>query len=391
VDHNVDADVAVVRAISAIPSILEVVCRTTGMRFAAVARVTEDRWTACVVRDQINFGLVSGGELPIKTTLCDEVRASRHEIVIDNVAQDPAYATHHTPQIYGLQSYISVPITLADGSFFGTLCAIDPAPAKLTETSVVAMFRLFAELIGRQIDDQRRYHQSEAQVVELSEAAQLREQFIAVLGHDLRNPLHAFQAGVRLLSKEAADAKARILLEQLEKTGERMTRLVENMLDLARGRLAGGLTINLHETPALLSTLDHIVTETRAAHPTRRIDFHYEVGRAVKVDAARLGQLLSNLLGNAVAYGAEDQAVQVHAGIVDQHFFLSVANAGSTIPADVLERLFQPFYRGKHSQQPGGLGLGLFIASQIALAHNGRLEAASKDGQTKFTFTMLLT
>ncbi len=147
-----EADISAVRAIDAIPKILEVVCRTTGMGFAAVARVTESRWVACAVRDEIAFGLKPGGELQVETTLCHEIRDSREAIVIDNAAEDEQYCNHHTPAMYGLQSYISMPIIMPDGTFFGTLCAIDPKPARLNTPETIATFKLFAELISFHLD-----------------------------------------------------------------------------------------------------------------------------------------------------------------------------------------------------------------------------------------------
>src|SRR3712207_6823745 len=145
-------DVAAIARIDAVPTILEVVCRTTGMGFAAVARVTEDRWVACAVRDEIGFGLGSGGELEIGTTLCSEVRASGRLVVIDHVAEDEGFRGHPTPAMYGFQSYISVPIHRASGALFGTLCAIDPRPARVSAPETVGMFRLFADLIGLHLD-----------------------------------------------------------------------------------------------------------------------------------------------------------------------------------------------------------------------------------------------
>ena len=142
------ADVAAVARIDAVPTILEVVCRTTGMGFAAVARVTEDRWIACAVRDEIAFGLQPGGELKVETTICNEIRASRQPVIIDHVAQDVAFRGHPTPAMYGFQSYISMPIFLSGGSFFGTLCAIDPRPTRLNRPEIVGMFKLFADLIA---------------------------------------------------------------------------------------------------------------------------------------------------------------------------------------------------------------------------------------------------
>src|ERR1700709_213055 len=111
------ADIAAVQGISAVPRILEVVCRSTGMGFAAVARVTEDRWIACAVRDEIAFGLVPGGELKVETTICHQIRQSGEGVVVDHVAHSPLFRDHATPKMYGFESYISLPITLADGRF----------------------------------------------------------------------------------------------------------------------------------------------------------------------------------------------------------------------------------------------------------------------------------
>jgi GAF domain-containing protein len=113
---DMPADIAAVQRIDAVPRILEVVCRTTGMGFAAVARVTEDRWVACAVRDTIKFGLEPGGELKVETTICDEIRKSREAVAIDHVAEDHTYCGHPTPAMYGFQSYISMPIILSNGA-----------------------------------------------------------------------------------------------------------------------------------------------------------------------------------------------------------------------------------------------------------------------------------
>lgn len=145
-------DLVAVSQIDAIPKILEVICRSTGLGFSAVARVTEDRWIACAVRDGIGFGLQPGGELRVETTICNEIRQTGRSVVIDHVSQDPLFCRHPTPEQYGFQSYISVPITLRDGRFFGTLCAIDPGPAHLSAPETIAMFTLFADLIAFHLD-----------------------------------------------------------------------------------------------------------------------------------------------------------------------------------------------------------------------------------------------
>ena len=150
--NEFQSDIDAVQRIDAVPRILEVICRTTGMGFSDIARVTENRWVCCAVRDEIKFGLEPGGELKVETTICDEIRKGGEAVVIDEVKIDEAFSGHPTPAVYGFQSYISMPIVLSDGSFFGTLCAIDPHPAKLKNPQTIGMFKLFSELISAHLN-----------------------------------------------------------------------------------------------------------------------------------------------------------------------------------------------------------------------------------------------
>lgn len=127
-----------------IHDILEQLCALTGMGFAAVARVTETRWIACQVIDQIDFGLDAGAELDIKMTICDDIRESGEAVIIDQVSIDPVWRTHPVPILYGFESYVSVPLTLDDGQFFGTMCAIDPKPRSISAPDLVAQFETLA-------------------------------------------------------------------------------------------------------------------------------------------------------------------------------------------------------------------------------------------------------
>src|SRR5690606_32492113 len=102
------ADVNAGQSIPAIPNILQVICKTTGMGFAAVARVTSEQWIACSVHDKINFGLQPGGELVLETTICNEIRQSDKAVIINHVSEDAEFCEHHTPKMYGFESYVSV-------------------------------------------------------------------------------------------------------------------------------------------------------------------------------------------------------------------------------------------------------------------------------------------
>lgn len=128
--------------------ILEEVCAITHMGFAAVARVTDSRWIVAQVLDKIEFGLHPGDELDLKTTICDEIRQSGEAVVIDHVAGNPDWRTHHTPALYGFESYVSIPVVLHDGRFYGTLCAIDPYPRMLSSPAIVSRMKRLAMIVG---------------------------------------------------------------------------------------------------------------------------------------------------------------------------------------------------------------------------------------------------
>ena len=376
-------DVAAIGRLGAVPAILDVVCRMTGMGFAAVARVTEGRWIACAVEDRIGFGLEPGGELEIRTTICDEIRSHSRAVVIDHVAEDDAWRDHHTPQMYGFQSYISVPIIRANGEFFGTLCAIDPSPAKLRDSAALETFELFAKLISTQLEAEDRMRDSEARLLDAAAAAELREQFIAVLGHDLRNPLAAVEGGMRLIEQTPIDPKAQTIIGMMRSSTQRMARLIDDVLDLARGRLGGGIPVEAAQT-RLDDVIEDVVAEIRIANPNRQIEARVALTHPVHCDPARIAQLLSNLLSNAMAHGDPSAPVVVTAGHEDGKFILEVANRGEPIPADKQARLFQPFTRGEKGNPNKGLGLGLYISGEIARAHDGFLKLESADGETRF-------
>lgn len=380
--------VAAVGRIEAVPTILNVLCRTTGMGFAAVARVTEDRWIACSVRDEIAFGLVPGGELKVETTICHDIRQSLQPVVIDNVAGDHLYCGHPTPALYGFQSYISMPIILPDGRFFGTLCAIDPRPARLKAPETIGMFKLFAELIGFHLGALEQVAASEVRLSDEQKTSELREQFIAVLGHDLRNPLTAIVIGAEMLEKTPLNEKASRMVRVIRSSAKRMSGLIDDVMDFARGRLGAGLTLDLAETAPLEPVLAQVIAELQAGFPERTIEAAIALDAPVVCDHRRVAQLLSNLLGNALAYGAPAEPVLVKAASDPAVFELSVSNAGNAIPAAVMERMFQPFVRGSVQPRQQGLGLGLFIASEIARAHGGTLTAVSSAEETRFAFRM---
>jgi sigma-B regulation protein RsbU (phosphoserine phosphatase) len=189
--------------------------------------------------------------------------------------------------------------------------------------------------------------QSEARVDVAHAASELREQFIAVLGHDLRNPLTSIAMGVRLLQTEQPADRRHRIHELMRGSVMRMQVLIDNVLDFARGRLGAGIPLEFRPDVLLAPVLNQFVAELQLGFPERAIDTDFVLPVPIKCDPSRIAQLASNLLGNALTHGSPLEPVRIHADDVGDTLTLWVANAGSPIPAVAMERLFEPFSEAK--------------------------------------------
>ncbi|MFL6709056.1 MAG: ATP-binding protein [Massilia sp.] len=381
------ADIQAVQSLGGVPTMLRVVAETTGLGFVCIARVDAESWTTCAVYDKLGFGLNPGDTLDVASTLCNEVRQAKQPVVMNHASSHPLYRDHHTPRTYQFESYISVPVYRPDGEFFGTLCGLDPKPAELENPRVMDTMLMFAELISRQLADEQRLAYTETALLSVREAAELREQFIAVLGHDVRTPLSSILTGASLLRQMDLGEKPMRVIERIERSGRRIATLVDDVVDFTHGRMGGGIALALVLTPDLQGVLAHVIDELRDIYPHRLIVADLNIIGAVRCDSKRIAQLLSNLLINALIYGAASEPVTVTANTQGGVFTLSVSNGGQPMPQATLDALFQPFWRGDNSGS-GGLGLGLYIVNEIARAHGGEVQVASTPVATTFTFTM---
>lgn len=387
-DPHLLNDVAEIGRIEAVPRILETVAHITGSRFTAIARVTETTWTACATLDSLGFGLVPGGQLVLETTICDEIRQSSTSVVFARASTHPLYSKHHTPRIYGLESYASVPIHRPDGSFFGTLCAIDSSPGNFDEAHVRRSMELLAELVGNYLDKEDRLQEAETALSDAQRDSDLRDQFIAVLGHDLRSPLQAISVAADALEDEATSARQQQMLAHIASGVTRMDGLINDVLDFARGRLGGGIPISLRESDTLQADLERVAAEVAIATGCEDIDVQMRIEGSVVCDPGRLSQMLANLLTNAVQHGERSLPVTLRVHAASNRLTLDVHNAGCIAP-DRLSTIFNPFSREKGELPRPGLGLGIYIASEIAKSHGGILDVVSSESAgTVFTFRM---
>lgn len=218
---------------------------------------------------------------------------------------------------------------------------------------------------------------------QLAEALQLNEMFMGIVGHDLRNPLAALSAGIEVLATSLHDEQHTRVLARMRSSGSRMQRMIEDLLDLTRVRLAPGLSLaRTRQRIDVRDLLARAVDELRIAHDR---DLVLEAPRSCTIsgDPDRLLQLFSNLLANAIVHGTPNTPVTARISRCEPDAVIEIHNHGA-IPSDVMTTLFEPFRRSRNGT--GGLGLGLYIAKQIAKAHGGDVTARSSEATgTVFT------
>jgi len=374
-------------------AIVKVVSALCGTPISAISLVDAERqW----FKAEVGFGM---RETPLPASICAHAILQPGLFVVPDTLQDRRFADN--PLVTGaphLRFYAGALLETPDGLPLGTICVLDDKPRQLDD-SQKALLRLMAQQIMRLFELRRinvrerrarkraevRAEATTTQLVDAAREAGLREQFIAVLGHDLRNPLASIKAGTELLRSGKGDGGETLRL--MQGSVSRMSALIDDIMDFARGRLGTGIEIGRSDV-LVEPILRQVVDELRGIGSGRTIVADFAIGMPVHCDGARIGQLLSNLLANALTHGFSDTPVHVAARAAGGRFELSVSNSGPPIPAAALDKLFQPFFRGEGRANQQGLGLGLYIASEIARAHGGTLTAASSPGKTTFTFRM---
>jgi sigma-B regulation protein RsbU (phosphoserine phosphatase) len=374
-------------------AIVKVVSTICGAPISVINLIDKERqW----FKAEVGLGV---RETPRPASICAHAILQPGLFIVPDTLEDRRFADN--PLVTGvphLRFYAGALLETPDGLPLGTICVLDYKPRRLDD-SQQALLRLMAQQIMKLIElrrinatERRARKRAEVlaeatgtQLVDAEREARLREQFIAVLGHDLRNPLASIKAGTELLRKRVGDPRETLRL--MQGSVSRMSALIDDIMDFARGRLGDGIEIGRSDV-LLAPLLRQVIDELRGTASGREIVADLRVDTPIHCDASRVGQLLSNLLANAQTHGSSDTPIHVAAHAADGWFELSVSNSGPPIPPAALERLFQPFFRGEARSSQQGLGLGLYIASEIARAHGGTLTARSSPGKTTFTFRM---
>ncbi|HEX8826057.1 MAG TPA: ATP-binding protein [Archangium sp.] len=287
------------------------------------------------------------------------------------------FLTQFTPH-----SFVSLPLRASE-RILGVLTLLRLEPdASYTEDDLI-LLREIADRTALAIENARLFQQEQ-------EAVRVREDMVAVVSHDLRNPISAISMSASVLLKREGllDWQAKGL-SRIYSAADRALRLIRDLLDSTQARVSG---IPVEPRPLDFHELaGHVVEEVQLAHPERPILFHTSGDAHGAWDGDRVAQVITNLVGNAVQHSPSGTPVRVDSRGVDGVVLLEVHNEGPAIPADMLPRLFEPFRRGRGAAGGtlGSLGLGLFISRRLVEAHAGSIEVKSAEGEGT-TFTVRL-
>jgi two-component system sensor histidine kinase/response regulator len=231
------------------------------------------------------------------------------------------------------------------------------------------------------------------EIEEKTERLRLNEMFSAMLGHDLRRPLSTILMNAILQEKKAPDDTARKSASRTLESATRMSRMISDMLDLARARLAGGIPIDYRPLD-LLAVVEKTVDEHRAVATDRTIEIEHRGSLSGAWDADRIAQSAANVIGNAIQHGDRARAIRCVLDGRDPDQVTLAVTSGGRIPADLLPHVFDPFRsRETYRSRSEGLGLGLYIVQQIVFAHRGTIDVevggdVGVDDTTTFRITL---
>lgn len=290
--------------------------------------------------------------------------------------------------IYGIESYIAVPLNRRDGSYFGTLCALDPLPATLSEDNFT-IFHLLAQLIGFELEADEKQRQREAELRGL-------EDLIAIAGHDLRQPLTVLQGRIQLLARRINKGVGIDIvlagLAELHQQTDRALLLSDMLLDVARMQ-AGGFSLD-YTNFDLVALTQQVLDDVRAIAPQHRFILDAPGICRIHADERRLLLVLSNLLTNATKYApAVSGPIVVQISETAEMGTIQVSDSGIGVPDAALPYLFERHFRAPNAVERGlsGSGLGLYSAKQVITAHSGSIEAAhSPSGGLRVTVMLPL-
>ncbi|WP_456866247.1 GAF domain-containing sensor histidine kinase [Galbibacter sp. BG1] len=388
-DFYIQKDLDTINDSKLLPQILDEVLEITQMGFVCIARMSETQWITSLIKKNIELNIPKGLCLPLSQTICSEVKLSRKPVFIDDLENNPDFSNHSLVVDYGCKSYAALPLYKNNETFFGTLVLMDISPKTFNRYKMKTALQKSIFQISSYLEMKDTIYQLNRELSEERRLAELRDTFIAILGHDLRNPVATTRMISDILIHQKLPEAATNQLKLIKSSSYRMQELIDTILDLAKGHIADGIRLNLvRNKNHLINSLSQVISEAKAIDPSRTFKTTIEIDKSFPCDVDRLGQLLSNLLSNAIKHGNRKDPILIYTGIKFNSFIISVTNTGPRISENVSKNLFKPYYKENSIKNAQGLGLGLYIVSEIAKAHQGTVEVNSNDIQTTFSFKM---
>ena len=383
-----DAVVPTVARSDSIATLLLLASEIAGSNIVLLARLTDDAWTVCAGHEVSAVGLTADSQLPLGQSVRLGFGPMGAPISITLSAQPSSGTLTASSIVCG----VSAPVILRNGRCFGVLCALDPNSVDRADERIGSKFKCLSAVIASQIDQLMQRDRQKTAFLDERAAGLLREQFIAILGHDLRNPLQAILASSDLLVRRLEQPALAHMAARIKTNARRMSSLIDDVLDFARAKLGGGIGVELTEVEDISQGLTTVVQELQDGQTDCEIISNFHVTRSVRCDLGRLQQVASNLLGNALTHGHPRSPIKINARTDEDDLVIEVWNSGEPIPAESLSKIFEPFWRHSVSASRNGLGLGLHICSEIVRAHQGSISVTStRESGTQFTARLPLS
>lgn len=415
--HYLAKDVEDIASLHVVPTMLSVLCQTTGLGFAAVARVTDDDWVLCSVYDTIDFGLKPLDQLDVKTTLCNELKVTAQPLVIDDVLTDSLYQNHITAKTYKFRAYVSVPIFRRDGRYFGSLFAIDRDPKKMNTEAVSGMLSLFAQLISVNLSTNEQIRLSEIQfnkdrafINALEVKAEERtkelkqnndalvrsnkelEAFAYISSHDLQEPLRKIQTLTSMITeRESANLSPTGLdyFSRIKNAASRMQALIKDLLTYSQAEMA--------ERSFKKTDLAEIINQVREdlTEDITQRNAVIEVGPmcTLLLIPFQFRQLLQNLFTNSLKFAKEGVQPKITVSCVHitenkpgqplrvPYYEIEIKDNGIGFEQQYADKIFTLFQRLNDKKLYSGTGIGLAIVKKIVENHNGYITASGEPGE----------
>ncbi|QRR01147.1 sensor histidine kinase [Dyadobacter sandarakinus] len=397
-DATLARDIQRVQQIPIVSTLLNVICEVTGLGFAAVARVTSEKWITCSVHDNMELGMLAGSELPVETTICDQIRQVRQPVIIENLDESLAYADDPILVSNGVKSYISYPIVLRSGEFFGTLCAFGREPKKLTGIRTTGLFTAFAELVALQLQQQDVLEATRDKVkglsVQLSDSTDENRQYRHISTHSLQEPLRK----IRVFSGMLVDAlqendvkKASDLSVRINTSATRFSEMIKNLSDFS-------FLTEDQQTFSLVDLEDTVSMVLTQLRPQIRLSgASVEVARlpVVRANASQMEQLFYHILGNAIKFAKPGtplavsvSSCKIYGTHLDGEYHpnrqfveIRINDNGVGIPETQLENIFDMFSKLPSTViRREGEGFGLTFSRRIVRNHSGTIRIKSEVG-----------